>query len=743
MVKRYRVLKLYTVLKSHLRLLTIVLSLSLAATILGVLPPLMSRSLVDQGIMRSDLSSIAFYSVVLIVIHAASTGVGALRGYYQSLLSGRVALDLRSRVFSKAIELGVELYQGGTQVGDVVTRLYGYVDRVQRFIVSSFETIFLSTLQLVAMMFIVFSLNWKLSLVLLIPLPFYVYGLVVYQPRVRTLFMKRWSRVSRMSAHVTSILSSVLLVKLTGRERAEMERFGSLAGDVLSAEIEASKFNLRVYPWLNLLLVSASVAVMYIGGMMVVEGELTIGTLTAFLAYVWQVYGPIQSISSLVPQLAEAEAAYEKLSELLEAEPRAVEAPNAKPIDIKGRIEVKDVKFEYSRGRQVLKGVSFTIEPGEVVGIVGPNGSGKTTLVRLLVRLFDPNDGQILLDGVSLREVKLSSLRGQVILIPQEPMLLPGSVAYNIAYGVSEPSPFSILFAAWLCGAHRFIVELPLAYDSDVGEQGRGLSGGQRQLICLARALILRPRVLILDEATSNVHVELEETIMRRLLAYLKDTTIIAISHRPTLNKFVSRVILMNEGRALGEAKGGLDERPHVPSLKEIRVVQDLRVIDRGAWLEADMNGHRVGELRVRLPFPLSYPRLALLYRDPDDMLVIENWMLLDPESRQALLRHLVKEHGLVYAKLLALTPTSRFVINAALETVEGRISIEVPTSNIFTVDGVLVLATATQTYIVDPATSSKEAVWKAKALAVEPLTPFRIHGLEALVRHLVKVHQT
>lgn len=191
---------------------------------------------------------------------------------------------------------------------------------------------------------------------LLIPLPFYVYGLAVYQPRVRTPFMKRWSKVSRMSAHVTSILSSVLLVKLTGRERVEMERFGSSAGDVLSAEIEASKLNLRACPWLNLLLVSASVAVMYISGMMVVEGELTIGTLTAFLAYVWQVYGPIQSISSLVPQLAEAEAAYEKLNELLEAEPRVVEAPNAKPIDIKGRIEVRDVKFEYSRGRQVLKG---------------------------------------------------------------------------------------------------------------------------------------------------------------------------------------------------------------------------------------------------------------------------------------------------------------------------------------------------------------------------------------------------
>lgn len=176
-------------------------------------------------------------------------------------------------------------------------------------------------------------------------------------------------------------------------------------------------------------------------------------------------------------------------------------------------------------------------------------------MVRLLVRLFDPNDGQIPLDRVSLRGVKLSSLRGQVILIPQEPMLLPGSVAYNIAYGVAEPSPFSILFAAWLCGAHRFIVELPLAYDSDVGEQGRGLSGGQHQLICLARALMLRPRLLILDEATSNVHFELEETIMRRLLGYLKDTTIIAISHRPTLNSFVSRVILMNEGRVLGSQR--------------------------------------------------------------------------------------------------------------------------------------------------------------------------------------------
>jgi len=739
LAERYRVLKLYTLLLSHSRLLAATLSVSAVATALGVVPPLLTRAVVDRGVLAGNAGAILLYSSALAAIYAATMAVSAIQGYFQSLLSGKVALDLRSRIFAKAVELGAELYEGA-QVGDVVARLYGYVDRVQRFIVSSFQTAILSSLQLVAMMVVVFALNWKLSLVLLVPLPLYVYGLLRYQPRVRTLFVRRWSRVSRMSAYATSLLNAILLVKLTGRERAEKERFDAMAGEVFEAEIEATRYSLKVLPWLNLLLSLASVAVLYVGGLMVARGELTLGTLTAFLAYVWQVYGPVRAIAGLVPELAEAEAAYEKLAELMEAEPKVAEAPDAVELKVKGRIEVKDLWFEYTPGKPVLRGANLRIEPSEVVGIVGPNGSGKTTLVKLLVRLFDPSRGSVLLDGVDLRKVRMSSLRGQVILVPQEPMLLPGSVAYNIAYGVESPDPLAILYAAWLCGAHRFVIELPLAYDSDVGEQGRALSGGQRQLICLARALVLKPKVLILDEATSNIHIELEEIVLNRVLGFLRDTTVIAISHRPTLNAFVNRVILVSDGRVLGETKGGLNGRPPLPRPLKVVGAKSLKVRDRGAWLEAEVGGLALGELRARMPFPLTNPKVLLLYRDPDDPLVVEDWTLLDEESKLAVLRHLVKEHGFALARLVGVFPLSRFAVNVIMESEEGRVEVDVPIGNLLSLDGALAVVTPNKVYLAEPSISSGDAVWRAEALASTPPSPFGAYGVGQLVKELERV---
>ncbi len=222
------------------------------------------------------------------------------------------------------MELGVEFYEEAP-VGGVATRIYGYVDRIQRFKSIASRTLLWNSLRLAFMLAVMLAFNAKLSLTP--PAPFYVWGLVCYQPRVRMLFTKRWSRVPRMSAYITSTLNSVLLVKLTGKEKVESKRFENLAEDIFRTEIETAKYNLLVFPWLNLLLALASVNVMYLGGLMVLHGELSVGTLMAFLAYVWQVYAPVQALTGAIPQLAEAEAAYEKLSELLGPRPEWLRHP--------------------------------------------------------------------------------------------------------------------------------------------------------------------------------------------------------------------------------------------------------------------------------------------------------------------------------------------------------------------------------------------------------------------------------
>lgn len=738
-VERYSVLKLYSVLWPYGRLLALVLLLSGLGTVLGLLPPLITGSIIDQGILAKDAGRIAFFVALLVVLHVTSTTVGVLRGYFQAVLSGRVAMDLRTRVFGKALDLGVELYESA-EVGDIATRIYGYVDRIQRFLVSSFETIVLNSMQLVGMLIVVFTLNPTLSLIMLIPLPLYMWGLIKYQPRARILFRRTWGAVSKMSAYVTSLLNSIILVKLVGKENVERQRFNTLAYDVYDANIEATKYGLRVFPWLDLLLAFASVGVLYFGGHMVLNGQLSLGMLTVFLAYVWQVYGPIRAITNLIPGLTEAEAAYEKLREIMEAVPSVAEAPDAIDVRVKGELEVRDVWFEYTPGRPILKGVNMRVGRGESVGIVGPNGSGKSTLARLLVRLFDPVSGSVLLDGVDMRKIKISSLKRNVVLVPQEPMLLAGSVAFNIAYGSDEADPLSIMYAAWLCGAHGFIIELPLAYDSDVGEHGKLLSGGQKQLICLARAVLLNPRILILDEATSNVHIELEETVLTRLLGYLPETTIISISHRPTLNKFVNRVILMAEGRVIGEERGGLEERPLKPPALRVVEPAEIEVVDRGAWLEARVGDTVLRELRVRMPFPLTNPQLLVLYRDPEDMIVVKNWYLFSEDTQRILLRHLKREHGLkMVSRLYDVVPEMRFIVKVSLEDEDGRkVDLSVTLSNLLKLDNNLVVIGPRELYVADLAAScSRDVAWKVSSIASTPDSALKGARIDLLVKAL------
>jgi len=426
--------------------------------------------------------------------------------------------------------------------------------------------------------------------------------------------------------------------------------------------------------------------------------------------------------------LKEAETAYEKLEEMLNAEAAVKDSPHAVDMEVRGSINVRDLWFEYTPGKPVLKGLNLIVHSGEVVGVVGPNGAGKTTLARLLVRLYDPTRGSVLVDGVDLRRVKLASLKRQLVLVPQDPMLLSGSIAFNIAYGCENPTPLSVLEAAWMCGAHRFIIELPLAYDSDVGEHGKNLSGGQKQLICLARALLSKPRILVLDEATSSVYVDLERVILTRILGFLRDSTVIVISHRPTLKDFVERILVMDDGRIVSERAGGLMTRPPMPPRLRVVSASEIQVVEENGWLRATVEGRVYSELRVRLPFPVSAPTIAVLYRDPDEMVVVD-WTRLDPESRSTVARYLIKEHGIRFMRrLVEFRPEARFLVRVGMEGEDGElVEITVPVTSTLLLNDHLIVVGSRELYVID-LKEGGEAAWRALSIAYEPVTPFTVN---------------
>ncbi|MGB9760127.1 MAG: DUF1854 domain-containing protein [Thermoproteota archaeon] len=647
-------LKLMSLLKPHLKLFTLYFILSIVSTAIGLVPPYINKVITDQVLVPMQHLDLLIKLVALLVgLYAVNVVISATGGYVVEVLHNRVVLDLQERLYTHMMALGLDFYDQ-SQTGDLVAKIFTYVRQIQSFLIDGLQSVMVNILMLGGTLIIIFAMNFKLALAALIPIPVIIIGTWAYQRKVRFAFLRVWKVTSNFMSYVTSVVSSIVLVKVLGIEDIENKRFFKYAKDIYDAQINLAKVNVEYFPAMNFSLTLSSTLIMLFGGFMVLNGEATIGTIVAFLGYVGQVYTPIRSLSQISALYVQAETAYEKILEVLNVEPSVKEAPDAVDIKIGGSIKVEEVQFAYS-DKPVLKGVSFEIKPAEVVGIVGPNGSGKTTLVRLLTRLYDPDEGRIFYDNVDLRKLKLSSFRSQVVMVSQEPLLLPGSIALNIVHGLREASPIDVLVASKISCAHDFIMSLHLAYDTDIGEAGRRLSGGQKQMVCIARALVRKPRVLFLDESTSNVAVDLEEKIIKGVLNYLPDSTIILISHRPSLVNYINRVIEVQDGMIVNELKGLLRERAVAENGSYINLVDPSSITVRyenSSLQITTKEGYTLSNIKAKLPFPISYPKMAILYDEKGNELgVIADYDKLDEKSREAMSNYITKEYNVASIK--------------------------------------------------------------------------------------------
>ncbi|MGC8577949.1 MAG: DUF1854 domain-containing protein [Thermoproteota archaeon] len=647
-------LKLMSLLKPHLKLFTLYFILSIVSTAIGLVPPYINKVITDQVLVPMQHFDLLIKLVALLVgLYAVNVVISAAGGYVVEVLHNRVVLDLQERLYTHMMALGLDFYDQ-SQTGDLVAKIFTYVRQIQSFLIDGLQSVMVNILMLGGTLIIIFAMNFKLALAALIPIPVIIIGTWAYQRKVRFAFLRVWKVTSNFMSYVTSVVSSIVLVKVLGIEDIENKRFFKYAKDIYDAQINLAKVNVEYFPAMNFSLTLSSTLIMLFGGFMVLNGEATIGTIVAFLGYVGQVYTPIRSLSQISALYVQAETAYEKILEVLNVEPSVKEAPDAVDIKIGGSIKVEEVQFAYS-DKPVLKGVSFEIKPAEVVGIVGPNGSGKTTLVRLLTRLYDPDEGRIFYDNVDLRKLKLSSFRSQVVMVSQEPLLLPGSIALNIVHGLREASPIDVLVASKISCAHDFIMSLHLAYDTDIGEAGRRLSGGQKQMVCIARALVRKPRVLFLDESTSNVAVDLEEKIIKGVLNYLPDSTIILISHRPSLVNYINRVIEVQDGMIVNELKGLLRERAVAENGSYINLVDPSSITVRyenSSLQITTKEGYTLSNIKAKLPFPISYPKMAILYDEKGNELgVIADYDKLDEKSREAMSNYITKEYNVASIK--------------------------------------------------------------------------------------------
>jgi ATP-binding cassette subfamily B protein len=490
--------------------------------------------------------------------------VGALFGTYllgavthmamqrlASYVGTQITYDMRKRVFDRLVQLSIDYYDR-YNVGQLISRVTGDTAEMQGF-VHQLTTGFLEQIiRICAVGAVLFIMDWRLALFTLIPVPLVAVGAAFFWKRIYPRYYRVWDSNSKLAGVLNTILSGMRVVKAFGQEPREQERF-SRSSSYVRNNLRGVQYSTAIFnPTIGFVFQLGSLIVWFWGGQWVIQGHMTLGALQAFLGYLGMFYGPIGNLTQLTNWLTGFLTAAQRTFEILDTPIQIAEAdkPVAVP-EMRGGIVFEHVTFGYDRHQPVLKDVSFSIAPGERIGIVGKSGSGKTTIVNLVSRFYDIDEGRILIDGVDIHNVQKTDLRRQIGVVLQEPFLFRGTIYDNLTYGLRETTPEAVVAAAKAANCHDFIMRHPLGYDTYVGERGAGLSGGERQRISIARALLYDPRVLILDEATSNVDTESEKLIQDALKRITQGRTTIAIAHRLSTLKNSDRIFVVERGRII------------------------------------------------------------------------------------------------------------------------------------------------------------------------------------------------
>lgn len=527
---------------------------AVAIRVVGLVPPYLMKILVDDVLMKSRADLLLNVILGLLTVNLVNTVLNSLNAYFNTKFNVGVTNTLRGHVYRKLQELSLTHYDRFGS-GGLWSRIVDDVNRVQWFLSAAFIPLFINAAMVVFVGVTLATINPWLTLIALMPIPVSVTGNLIYRKAASRYYHRLWRKWSRIVSVISDTINAAILVKSFGKESEFVERFESHQSEFERAQMDVFKFEQQIWPAVGLAFTISSLLVWWFGGRDVLQGMMSLGSLMAFTSYMWQFYSPVFGLIENVRNLQLLAVAAGRVFELLDLAPDVQDSPNAVSVELKGDIECDNVWFTYDGIHYALKGATLKIAPGERVGLVGPSGSGKTTLAKLLLHLYDPQVGVLKYDEVDVRRIRLSSLKNQVAIVLQNPVLLDATIAENIMLGKPDATPEEILAAAKVAKAHDFIMRLPEAYDTEVGMQGSRLSGGERARIALAAALLKNPKILILDEPTAALDALTEDEVTEELERMTRGRTTIIIAHRLSTLRFTDRIIVMENGRIVEEGK--------------------------------------------------------------------------------------------------------------------------------------------------------------------------------------------
>jgi ATP-binding cassette, subfamily B, bacterial len=493
------------------------------------------------------LAGIAF---LLVFITAASRGLSAFRRYLLNRLGQETVFDMREALYKRVHDLGLD-YHGKKRTGDTITRVTSDVKEVRTLLVDSIVEVGSSFFILLGMLVVMLWMSWQLTLLALVSVPF----LFLAVKRYRSALIERMRVVRTKEGAIASVIqeavTGIRAVKIFGREEDELERFRGESEESLRASVDSSLIEAKFSIVLGVVGSVGTALVLYLGALQVLSGALSVGQLTVFVAYLGLFLSPLWALSRQANQIGKSLVSGERIIELLGAEPSVKESPDARPAPaFEGRVTFEDVHFAYEdEAGEILRGIDFDVEAGSRVALVGLSGAGKTTVTSLIARLYDPQEGRVLIDGQDIRDFTLKSLRDSITFVPQEPLLFRATVVENIAYGKSGATREEIERAAELAGADEFIRELPEGYETLLSERGESLSGGQRQRISIARAMLRESPILILDEPQSGLDAEAASAVEDNWRVLTEGRTTFVIAHELRLVRSVDQILVIEDGR--------------------------------------------------------------------------------------------------------------------------------------------------------------------------------------------------
>jgi ABC-type multidrug transport system fused ATPase/permease subunit len=521
------------------------------ATGAALVPPYLAGVAIDHGIGDRDTGVLTLVLVAFVAAALVNWGATYLQTYLINWVGQRALQDLRIELFQHLQRLSIGFYSRN-KTGVLISRITNDVQALDQLVTEGIQTLFSSTLTLIGTAVILVLLDPGLALVTFLTFPVLFVGSIAFRLVSSGAYRLTREKIAAVTAYLQETLSGVRVVRAFGQERRHRTRFAELNDEHRRVNMKTVYLNAAYFPSVELLSAVATAAILLYGGNQVLDGDsaVTIGVLASFVFYLQSFFDPIQSLSQLYTTYQAGMAALDKIFELLDEEPDLGDKPDAIELPrVRGEIEFDDVSFSYDGETPALCEVDLVVPPGQTVALVGATGAGKSTLAKLVARFYDPDHGRVLVDGHDLRDVTERSLRSQLGIVPQEGFLFSGTIRDNIAFGRQDATDDDVRAAAMAVGAHEFIERLPDGYDSEVGERGGQLSAGQRQLVAFARAAAADPRILILDEATSNVDVRTEAQIERGLRRLLAGRTALVIAHRLSTIRRAGRIVVLDRAR--------------------------------------------------------------------------------------------------------------------------------------------------------------------------------------------------